>query len=49
MYIVRKTIKRKIKKNKKTKKNKVYSANHYKSNDGMLTTVWGPPLWHYIQ
>lgn len=58
MYMVRKTVKRrsnnktkksKINKNmKKTKKNKVYSANHYKSNDGMLTTVWGPPLWHYL-
>lgn len=47
------------KKNKKTKKNKnnkqfikktkkVYSENHYKSGDGMLTSVWGPSLWHSL-
>jgi len=36
----------------KTRKNKnnvsVYSENDYKSNDGMLTTVWGPGMWHYL-
>lgn len=26
----------------------VYNAAHYQSNDGMLTTVWGPPMWHYL-
>ena len=26
----------------------VYNASHYQSNDGMLTTVWGPPMWHYL-
>jgi len=26
----------------------VYSKNDYESGDGMLTTVWGPSLWHYL-
>lgn len=26
----------------------VFNASEYESNDGMLTTVWGPPLWHYL-
>ena len=28
--------------------NKVYNAADFESNDGMLTTVWGPPMWHYL-
>ena len=31
----------------KTKK-PVYSKNDYNSGDGMLTTVWGPAMWHYL-
>ena len=27
---------------------KVYSKEDYKSGDGMLTSVWGPSLWHYL-
>jgi hypothetical protein len=36
--------------NNKTKKNNksVYSINDYRSNDGMLTTIWGPGMWHYL-
>ena len=42
----RKTVK---KKKNKTKKNKwVYSKKDYQSGDGMLTSVWGPSLWHYL-
>jgi hypothetical protein len=26
----------------------VYSKEDYDSNDGMLTTVWGPSMWHYL-
>lgn len=26
----------------------VYNAADYNSNDGMLTSVWGPALWHYL-
>ena len=53
-----KTYKKKIKKNasikkiKKIKENNttkaVYNNSDYKSGDGMLTSVWGPSLWHYL-
>lgn len=26
----------------------VFSDNDYNSGDGMLTSVWGPPLWHVL-
>jgi hypothetical protein len=32
----------------KTKKHYVYKKSDYKSGDGMLTTVWGPAMWHYL-
>ena len=25
-----------------------YTIKDYKSGDGMLTTVWGPSLWHFL-
>ena len=35
-----------------TKKNKskkrVFTNEHYNSKDGMLTTVWGPSMWHVL-
>ena len=30
------------------KRKRTYSKNDYKSGDGMLTSVWGPSLWHYL-
>lgn len=30
------------------RKKLVFNASDYESNDGMLTTVWGPPMWHYL-
>ncbi len=27
---------------------KTYTRKHYSSGDGMLTTVWGPSMWHYL-
>ena len=35
---------------KKSKKNTktVYNNSDYQSGDGMLTSVWGPSLWHYL-
>ena len=40
---------RKNKKLKKTlKRRKTYSKKHFSSGDGMLTKIWGPPLWHAI-
>ena len=32
----------------KTKKKYVYTKKDYHSNDGMLTSVWGPGLWHAL-
>jgi hypothetical protein len=43
--MLNKTIK-KERKNKTIKR--IYSENDYNSNDGMLTTVWGPSMWHYL-
>ena len=33
-----------------TKKNrkKIFSKENYNSGDGMLTSVWGPSMWHYL-
>lgn len=41
-----KTDKTKSNKSKKTKK--IYTTDEYASGDGMLTTVWGPSLWHFL-
>ena len=30
------------------KTRRVFKATDTKSGDGMLTTVWGPSLWHYL-
>jgi hypothetical protein len=35
-------------KHNKTKKHRVYSKKDYNAGDGMLTTVWGPGMWHYL-
>ena len=34
--------------NKKTTKKNVFTKKHFNAGDGMLTTVWGPSLWHYL-
>ena len=26
----------------------IFNDNHFNSGDGMLTSVWGPPLWHSL-
>ena len=33
---------------KKSKVFPLFYPEDYQSNDGMLTTVWGPPMWHYL-
>ena len=38
---------RKTQKKNKTIKS-VFTSKNYKSGDGMLTTIWGPSLWHYL-
>lgn len=42
----RKTLKKKKPTRKKT--NKIYTKKDFKSGDGMLTSVWGPSMWHYL-
>ncbi len=42
-----KTHKNRRKNNSKTKK-RIFSKKDYVSGDGFLTSVWGPPMWHYL-
>ena len=35
-------------KSHKNRTNKVYNNGDFSSGDGMLTSVWGPSLWHYM-
>jgi hypothetical protein len=44
----RKKIKKRKKSIKRKTKKRVYNKDDYKSGDGMLTSVWGPSLWHYL-
>ena len=37
----------KTRKNTKPQK-RAFTRKHYMSGDGMLTSVWGPSLWHYL-
>ena len=32
----------------KTNKKYVFTKNDYNSGDGMLVSVWGPAMWHYL-
>ena len=36
------------KSNPTKKKNRTFKKKHFYSGDGMLTSVWGPSLWHYL-
>ena len=36
------------KRGRRSKSDMVYSVSEYSSNDGMLTSVWGPGMWHYM-
>ena len=40
------TRKNRTRKQKQTKR--VFSKNDYAANDGMVSSVWGPPFWHYL-
>ena len=49
--MVNKTRKNKTRKNKNRKnktKKLIFNMENYKSGDGMLTSVWGPSLWHFL-
>lgn len=43
---MRRTLKKR--KSSKNKTKKVYDKGDFSSGDGMLTSVWGPSLWHYM-
>ena len=32
----------------KSKTKKIFNKKNYSSGDGMLTTIWGPNMWHYL-
>jgi hypothetical protein len=32
----------------RSKRSKTFKKTDYASGDGMLTTVWGPSMWHYL-
>ena len=38
----------KTRKQSQTTKQPVFNASDFQSNDGMLTTIWGPPMWHFL-
>jgi hypothetical protein len=27
---------------------RVFNKKDYNAGDGMVTSVWGPPMWHYL-
>ena len=37
-----------MKKSLKSKNNNIFSIEDYNSNDGMLTSVWGPIFWFFL-
>ena len=46
---MKKSMNKSMNKSKKNKSNKsIYNNKDYQSGDGMLTSVWGPSLWHYL-
>ena len=34
--------------NSNIKRSRTFKKGDFKSGDGMLTTVWGPSMWHYL-
>ena len=38
----------KTKKRKQHIRSRTYKKKHFTSNEGMVTSVWGPPLWHFL-
>jgi len=38
---------KRINRKRRTKK-RIFKNEDYKSNDGMLTSIWGPGMWHFL-
>jgi hypothetical protein len=36
------------KSNSRTRKKRVFKPKDFVAGDGMMTAVWGPPMWHYL-
>lgn len=43
-----KSTRKKVSKQSKTRKLKAFAKDDYDSGDGFLTSVWGPPMWHFL-
>ncbi len=41
-------MKSKTRRNPSGRKGRVFTKKNYQSNDGMMTNVWGPSMWHYL-
>ena len=41
-------MKNKTIKNKSLKNPAIFTEEHYNSNDGFLTRIWGAPAWHFL-
>jgi hypothetical protein len=37
-----------IKKTGKTRKHRIFKKGDFISGDGMMVSLWGPPMWHYL-
>ena len=37
-----------MKKNTRKSVKKTFTKKDFESNDGMLTYIWGPPMWHFL-
>lgn len=48
IYYIMKQKTRKVKKIHNKSNDKIFDMDSYKSKDGMLTSVWGPSLWHSL-
>jgi hypothetical protein len=35
-------------KSRRQKSHRLFTMKQYNANDGMLTKIWGPPMWHFL-
>jgi hypothetical protein len=48
MTYTRKNRTKKTRKIGKTRKHRIFKKGDFYSGDGFLTSVWGPPMWHFL-
>lgn len=39
---------RSVHKTRRKKKSRIFTRKNYRANDGMMTSIWGPSLWHFL-